>query len=124
MTPIQTDQGFLVLISRTDGSTVRTTHRKRRGSRCSIRRYDLLYPSMFKEPARHIPIGYGFADEENVAALQAAARRKEPFYAYVATPFANRVYIASLATPDEAKAVIRRALEVHKDAEWEASAPR
>src|SRR3546814_12095783 len=65
MSPIQTEDGFLVLITRGDGSSMRTTHRKRRGSRCPIRRYEFLYPSIEKEPARHVPLAYGFADGAN-----------------------------------------------------------
>src|SRR3546814_7840212 len=93
MSPIQTEDGFLVLITRGEGSSMRTTHRKRRGSRCSIRRYEFLYPSIEKEPARHVPIAYGFADGANVSKLQTLGRRQEPFYAFVTLPAAKRAYI-------------------------------
>lgn len=123
MSPIQTDQGYLVLISRGEGSSMRTTHRKRRGSRCSIRRYEFLYPSIEKEPARHVPIAYGFADGDNVEKLQTIGRRQEPFYAFVTYPCTKRVHISSLISPAEAEDVIRQAREAHNDAEWEAAAP-
>src|SRR3546814_5703045 len=83
---------------------MRTTHRKRRGSRCSIRRYEFLYPSIEKEPARHVPIAYGFADGANVSKLQTIGRRQEPFYAFVTYPAAKRAYIRSLISPVEAEA--------------------
>src|SRR3546814_19308764 len=99
MSPIQTEDGFLVLITRGEGSSMRTTHRKRRGSRCSIRRYELLYPSIEKEPARHVPIAHDFADGANVSKLQTIGRRQELFYAFVTYPAAKRAYIRILISP-------------------------
>lgn len=123
MSLIQTDEGYLVLITRGEGSSMRTTHRKRRGSRCSIRRYEFLYPSIEKEPARHIPIAYGYADGDNVDKLQTIGRRQEPFYAFVTYPCTKRVHINCLISPAEAEVVIRKARDAHNDAEWEAAAP-
>src|SRR3546814_9582431 len=70
MSPIQTEEGFLVLITRGEGSSMRTTHRKRRGSRCSIRSSEFLYSYIEKRPARHVPTAYGFADGATVSKLQ------------------------------------------------------
>src|SRR3546814_18302347 len=106
MSPIQTEDGFLVLITRGEGSSMRTTHRKRRGSRCSIRSYEFLYPSIEKEPARHVPIAYGFADGANVSKLQTIGRRQAPFYSFVTSPAAKSASIQSLTYPIDDKQFI------------------
>src|SRR3546814_17336107 len=100
MSPIQTEDGFLVLITRGEGRSMRTTHRKRRGSRCSIRRYEFLYPSIEKEPARHVPIAYGFADGANVSQHTPIGRRQATFYAFVTYPVANRAKHHHLLRPE------------------------
>lgn len=123
MTPIQTSNGYLVLITRGAEGSLRTTHRKRRGTRCSIRRYQFVFPSIDKEPALHVDRAYGYADGDNATILQGAGIRRQSFYAFVANPGKARAIITGFPTSVEAEGIIRNARQEREEAEWAAAAP-
>lgn len=102
---------------------MKTKRRKRRGDRCYIRRYDMVYPSIDKTPAHHEPAGYAIAVGELVPALQYAGRRSAPFYAFVDKPMQKGIHITGFPDASDIPGIIRNARQEHEQAEWDAAAP-
>jgi len=111
------------MISRGPKSSMRTKVTKRRGRRCSLRRYEFVFPSLNGDPWRQIDRGFAFADHELAINLQPLGRRKRPFYALVAQPLSARPQIVEIVASDDVPLIVRRARRAREDAEWEAAAP-
>lgn len=113
----------LVVYTRVEKSSLKTTTRKSRGRRCSIRSY-----SMRPIPLPGVAIAeneraYAYAEGDLSHTLSKVARHGH-FTAVIARPTSNRPVIVDIINFDDAVSYARRARHLHEDAEWEALAPK